>query len=176
MQEAKRALEELSQDSRIEYIEEDGKVYPTQYYLRGDHHRRLKQTTPYGIPMVQADLAATGTKKKKICIIDTGYDLGHQDLPTADVMGDPPSWAPFPWNIDPHGHGKYLFHIHFIDCFSFSLTLPNLRHSCCRHYCCPGQQQGCDRCHRWTRTTLYRTSLWSYWRLVLLLNPCQCCL
>jgi serine protease len=50
-------------------------------------------------------------EKVKICIVDTGYDLGHPDLPgTADgVTGwDTGEATKGIWNIDQQGHGSHV--------------------------------------------------------------------
>ncbi|CAH9067892.1 hypothetical protein PSECIP111951_03931 [Pseudoalteromonas holothuriae] len=72
----------LRNDSQIEYVEED---LP---------RRLMSQTQPYGIAMVQADLvddsvASAANGGKKICVIDSGLDLPHEDMGTrgATVSG-----------------------------------------------------------------------------------------
>ncbi len=67
---AKRALE---MDSSIELIETDHPRY------------LMAQSQPYGIGMVQADqvndsVASAAAGGKKICIIDSGLDLPHEDM------------------------------------------------------------------------------------------------
>eukprot|EP00568_Trieres_chinensis_P006613 CAMPEP_0183292170 /NCGR_PEP_ID=MMETSP0160_2-20130417/1326_1 /TAXON_ID=2839 ORGANISM="Odontella Sinensis, Strain Grunow 1884" /NCGR_SAMPLE_ID=MMETSP0160_2 /ASSEMBLY_ACC=CAM_ASM_000250 /LENGTH=1110 /DNA_ID=CAMNT_0025453089 /DNA_START=101 /DNA_END=3433 /DNA_ORIENTATION=+ len=77
--------------------------------------RRLIQDTPWGIIKVQADQSEMGPSKQDImiCVIDTGYDVNHEDLP-----GDPPvtGYSPYLeddvesnefWNVDGHGHGTH---------------------------------------------------------------------
>jgi serine protease len=63
----------LSYDNDIEYVEED---LP---------RRLMAQSQPYGIGMVQADLvddsvASANNGGKKICVIDSGLDLPHEDM------------------------------------------------------------------------------------------------
>lgn len=64
----------------------------------------------YGLGMVQANLiheAAYGGNVK-VCVMDTGYDLGHEDLPAANVDGtnDPGTGA---WNdFNVHFHGTHV--------------------------------------------------------------------
>ena len=49
--------------------------------------------------------------RKKVCILDTGYDLGHQDLPTnsggSEVSGRG-TCNNCPWNQDSNSHGTFL--------------------------------------------------------------------
>jgi subtilisin family serine protease len=63
---------------------------------------------PYGIEMVQADLvsdAAAGTRT--VCIIDSGYDMGHPDLQTAGVTGVNDAGTGT-WYTDENGHGTHV--------------------------------------------------------------------
>jgi serine protease len=72
-----------------------GNVDPSSS-LRGDGNRRLPETVPYGITMVQADQVAHAVANRKtICIMDSGYALGHPDLPStaADVNGYSTEWS-----------------------------------------------------------------------------------
>merc|ERR1712174_152147 len=45
----------------------------------------------------------------KVCVADTGYDLGHEDTPKDnDVTGtDNPEYSNDRWDRDPHGHGTH---------------------------------------------------------------------
>ena len=66
-------LQTLQEDSNVEYVEED---LP---------RRLMSQETPYGISLVQADLvddmvASAASGGKKICVIDSGLDLPHEDM------------------------------------------------------------------------------------------------
>ncbi|MBA6398705.1 S8 family serine peptidase [Colwellia sp. BRX10-4] len=63
----------LAMDNNVEYVEED---LPRRF---------MAQTVPYGIGMVQADqvddmIASANAGGKKICIIDSGLDLPHEDM------------------------------------------------------------------------------------------------
>jgi len=88
------AVPALARSPGVEYVEEDPKRYP------------LADTTPYGIPMVQADLLDAGTGGNTlVCIIDSGYDVNHEDLPGA--TGTPTSGSS-PWNRDGLQHGTHV--------------------------------------------------------------------
>jgi serine protease len=46
------------------------------------------ETTPYGIKMVQADQVASGNHgSRKVCIIDSGYYMAHEDLQNGECDG-----------------------------------------------------------------------------------------
>ena len=119
------ALEQLRNDPNIEYIEDDiiasiavdDTDYYSSSYLRssingsGGGDRRLQgQTVPYGIPLVQADQVDNLTNErcvKKICVVDSGYDLGHVDLPRgADVTGFSTVGRPYDSQLESN-HGMY---------------------------------------------------------------------
>ena len=71
-----RALKGLQRNPNIEYIEVDAPRFP------------MSQTTPWGIPMVQADsklLSHAKPGNTLVCIIDSGYSNGHEDLPVLDA-------------------------------------------------------------------------------------------
>ena len=89
-----RALQALQNNPAVEFIEEDVKRFP------------MAQSTPYGVTMVQADQVwATGTTgaNRKVCIIDSGFYMGHEDLQTSGVTGYPAGW-----NTDSCHHGSHV--------------------------------------------------------------------
>eukprot|EP00588_Corethron_pennatum_P014445 CAMPEP_0194278538 /NCGR_PEP_ID=MMETSP0169-20130528/11595_1 /TAXON_ID=218684 /ORGANISM="Corethron pennatum, Strain L29A3" /LENGTH=477 /DNA_ID=CAMNT_0039022751 /DNA_START=90 /DNA_END=1523 /DNA_ORIENTATION=- len=105
------AIETLKASKNIEMVEEDLEVslLPT---IPGDSPSTASEDTPYGITMVQApELWAITEKRKKmtVCVIDTGYNAGHEDLPTKsdhDVDG----WnggTGGVWDVDGNGHGTH---------------------------------------------------------------------
>ena len=114
------ALNELSNNPNIEYIEMDALRYSTgdpKNFLRGIHHRddvgvdqshrHLVERTPYGIGMVQAD-QVDDQGGIKICIIDSGYSLEHPDLPnvaTGLVTGEGDE---LDWGKDLCSHGTFI--------------------------------------------------------------------
>ena len=71
------------------------------------HGRRLAEETPYGINMVNASHVwpETPLANIKICVVDTGYDLGHVDLPTDGVQGYD-QYGQL-WSNDGNSHGTH---------------------------------------------------------------------
>ena len=102
-------IEALSARAEIEFIEIDPKRY------------LMAETVGYGIPMVEASLVSESVvDPRKVCIIDTGFDLSHPDLQALRVTGD--NQVQFttvngtvyytidngPWQNDPNGHGTAM--------------------------------------------------------------------
>ncbi|HEY9043763.1 MAG TPA: S8 family serine peptidase [Rheinheimera sp.] len=86
-------LAALAQDSTIELIEEDYKRYP------------MAQQIPYGYTMVQANQVSDDfASNQKVCVIDSGLDLPHEDFLSANITGTNNSgtgnWSD---NGGPHG-------------------------------------------------------------------------
>ena len=76
------AVAALRNNPNVQSIEEDPLRFP------------FADTVPYGISMVQADQVdepAPGEPHRKVCIIDSGYSLGHPDLPTTATGVDDPN-------------------------------------------------------------------------------------
>jgi subtilisin family serine protease len=68
------------------------------------------QLVPYGIPLVQADKMPSGdanASNRKICIIDSGYDLAHPDLNGNSVTGEYDSGTGN-WSTDENHHGTHV--------------------------------------------------------------------
>ncbi|MDR8015149.1 S8 family serine peptidase [Ectopseudomonas guguanensis] len=92
-------LKQLQANPAIDYIELD----PRRYLMA--------EQVPYGIPMVQADLLPDNAiSNMKVCIVDSGYDLGHQDLPSAGITGNDGygSVNSGNWYEDGDGHGTHV--------------------------------------------------------------------
>merc|ERR1712157_315396 len=90
----------------------DSTVYATELV----RSRQLAEEEPYGIGMVLEDVAwwkdkfanSPPTGSSKVCVVDTGYGNGHEDLPTLDQNADghgPQSSGE--WYIDGHSHGTH---------------------------------------------------------------------
>jgi serine protease len=90
------AVQGLSRNPNIEYIETDPIRVP------------FAQTTPYGIPMVQANLVSdAAAANRTVCIIDSGYYMSHEDLQNSGVTGTTDSGTGDPF-IDGCGHGTHV--------------------------------------------------------------------
>jgi serine protease len=91
------ALEGLARNPAIEYVEED----PKRYLMAED--------VPYGITAVQANLvAALDNASTQVCIIDSGYNLGHEDLPSSNVAGHDDPNGSGNWYQDENSHGTHV--------------------------------------------------------------------
>ena len=103
------AVAGLSRNRNVAYVEEDAKRYPMALTSPSATPYASGQTEPWGIRAVQADLLPQGdslTGNRKVCIIDSGYYMGHEDLPgTSRVTGYSGN---LPWNQDGSGHGTHV--------------------------------------------------------------------
>lgn len=89
-------LNALRNNPNVEFVEDDVKRYA------------LAQTVPFGIPMVQADqVSDSGSGNRKVCIIDSGYDISHEDLNGNNVTGSNDSGSGL-WYSDESHHGTHV--------------------------------------------------------------------
>ncbi len=105
-----QALAGLSRNPNVEYVEEDAKRYPYASATPSDGSPyQTGQLVPYGITMVQADqFAGTDLSTRKVCIIDSGYSRGHEDLSAAgNVTGEFDSGTGW-WYTDENHHGTHV--------------------------------------------------------------------
>ncbi len=68
------------------------------------------EVVPYGIPMVQADqVTFNAGAGRKICIIDSGFDITHPDLQKTGLTGvDLTTTQLGDWNTDENSHGTHV--------------------------------------------------------------------
>jgi len=92
-----QALRGLRNNPNIKLIERDAPRFP------------MAQTTPYGIPMVQADQLSDSVNAGviKVCIIDSGIDSAHEDLSSGNLDGTDVSGTG-DWKQDTCGHGSHV--------------------------------------------------------------------
>jgi serine protease len=91
------AVQALQRNPNVRSIAEDVRRYP------------FSQTVPYGITMVQADRFSEGpdAANRKVCVVDSGYYTGHEDLPVGSVTGtNNPGTGN--WFQDACGHGTHV--------------------------------------------------------------------
>ncbi len=94
-----QALAGLQRNPNIDYIEDDVRRFPL---AAGGG-----EIAPYGVAMVQADQLTMGATARKVCIIDSGYNRGHEDLPIAGVSGEYDSGTGW-WYTDENSHGTHV--------------------------------------------------------------------
>ena len=85
----------MSSNPAVESIELDPRRY------------RLAQTVPYGVTQLGADQLSPFGAPRKVCIIDSGYDFDHPDLPKIGVTGEaqPQTGA---WDNPGDSHGTHV--------------------------------------------------------------------
>jgi len=115
----KAALNGILNNPFVIDVEEDAERYPISARAGHVTEEALDvvdangQVVPYGIDMVQArdvwdvnrDAGAPTGATRTLCIIDTGYYQGHEDLPNA-VGGY--SQVDDDWSRDGYGHGSHV--------------------------------------------------------------------
>ena len=69
----------------------------------------LSEMTPYGITKVQALMVPDDlVSNRKVCVVDTGYNRGHPDLPNGNqVTGYTGTYTAGNWYEDLDGHGTH---------------------------------------------------------------------
>ena len=109
----------LHQNAAIRSIEEDRMDFAVDGWsdqiqnsdkIKDFNGRRLAEQTPYGIAMVNANWSGfpgTPQEVKKVCVVDTGYNNAHEDLPLLDEDNDGANGYGQEWHIDGHGHGSH---------------------------------------------------------------------
>mmetsp|Transcript_49355 Transcript_49355/g.119700 ORF Transcript_49355/g.119700 Transcript_49355/m.119700 type:complete len:891 (+) Transcript_49355:617-3289(+) len=75
--------------------------------------RRLAQSVPYGVSLIDADSFWTAKNNKgsgaKVCIIDTGIRDDHEDFAGSTISGSSNSRTVVtPYNVDQNGHGTHV--------------------------------------------------------------------
>lgn len=77
--------------------------------------RRLAEAKQYGIDLTQSSSVWSHTLSNpssypntpvKVCIIDTGYDVTHEDLPKENITGTRTSYGDY--LVDGDGHGTHV--------------------------------------------------------------------
>lgn len=98
----------LQNSPLVKSIELDARRYPLQVNPPWSDVTTGGETKPYGIQMVQADqLTDINASNRKVCIIDSGYSINHEDLQDGSVTSSPDSGTGDPF-VDNDGHGTHV--------------------------------------------------------------------
>jgi serine protease len=94
------AVQALRNHPRVRSIVEDVPRFPFS----------TTETMPYGIPMVEANQVEAGADlaQANVCVIDSGYFLGHEDLPPAGTVSGTNNLGTGNWYQDRCGHGTHV--------------------------------------------------------------------
>ena len=108
----------MAEDPEVVLVEPDPRRYrvvasrarPSSTDIRPAATSASTQVIPYGVSAVKA-VGLTGVPSAgiKVCVIDSGYDLGHEDKPAKPIVSgqDDPAGAGV-WTRDPSGHGTHV--------------------------------------------------------------------
>ena len=67
-----------------------------------------EENIPPGITAVQSfNVSDSLVSNRKVCIIDSGYDINHPDLQSTDITGFQYN-STYPWDEDPDSHGTHV--------------------------------------------------------------------
>jgi subtilisin family serine protease len=103
------ALKGLENNPNVDYIEADVVRRPFALTSASAKPYAGGQLVPYGIKLVQADqLPDTDIGNRKVCIIDSGYDVKHEDLSANSVAGDNDPAGTGLWSTDENHHGTHV--------------------------------------------------------------------
>jgi serine protease len=100
-------LQAFEEDEDVEFVEEDRRRYILQH--TNIAARNLAEFTPYGIKLVRAlDVSDKYISNRQVCIIDTGYDITHQDLPKPTATGTNGVNGMLWYKDEYSGHGTHV--------------------------------------------------------------------
>jgi len=99
------AVAKIRANKRVSFVEDDVMQHAMEV---SSPDSTLAQEVPYGITMVQADqVPDTPAFRKKICIIDSGYETAHEDLDGNNVTGENLTTSG-EWFTDELHHGTHV--------------------------------------------------------------------
>jgi serine protease len=111
------ALDGISRNPNVVLVEEDSLRFPIGVMESQELMSLPDQVVPYGIDMVQArdvwdanrdgvvDSGAVTASNRKICIIDSGFYIDHEDFQGINVSGYNGNLT---WYQDGSGHGSHV--------------------------------------------------------------------
>ena len=105
---AMAGLRRVELDAKRQAIPVSQRILPLAADLPAElGHQDKKDFIPWGISAVQAHVFRPDPKNPRtVCIVDSGYMLGHPDLPVTNVSGTDEGAGP--WNQDGVGHGTHV--------------------------------------------------------------------
>jgi len=93
----------------IEAIEHDTIMHVDRISAPSHGRKIAAQDTPYGIGHVKAEeVSDEFVSNMKVCIIDSGYDINHDDLPSDPSIVTGKSFVNGRWDQDPNSHGTHV--------------------------------------------------------------------
>ena len=97
----------LPEEEDLSHLSKERSIDPTK-------RKALKEVTPWGIEMIQADQLQMGSDPVTVCIADTGLAVNHTDFQASAyinitgedyILNDGQVWK---WDEDRSGHGTHL--------------------------------------------------------------------
>lgn len=93
----------------IKYFKEDTILYINNTTLRDEEKIQMAETTPYGIKYVKAmNVQDDNSSTRKVCIVDSGYDINHPDLPNNPAISGQSFVPGYDWDTDEVSHGTHV--------------------------------------------------------------------
>jgi len=101
-----RAMAVMLTQSQLEVMQQNPAIASIE---RDSLRHMMADEVPFGIPLVQANQVAFGGDPGfKICMVDSGFDLGHPDLPSGIRVTGESAPGIGPWFEDGSGHGTHV--------------------------------------------------------------------
>lgn len=101
-------IDALRKHAAVDLVEDDVLRYPMRASSKMARPSALVEAAPYGISAVQADqVSFNAAGAKKVCIIDSGYDINHEDLQNTNVTGENLT-SETDWFDDKSQHGTHV--------------------------------------------------------------------
>lgn len=101
-----RDVQIMEERDDVDYVEMDHKVYMLN---ANKNHETNNENAPWGIRMVKAMwVSPDQMANQKVCIIDSGLEARHKDLPRWQSRVNGSSNGAGPWSKDEDGHGTHV--------------------------------------------------------------------
>lgn len=107
-------------------ISKPTKSKPAKTIRTNKKRRNLAEEIPWGINAIQANGVQPGSDAGDIvvCVVDTGYDTTHTDLPGRDSVNgtdnelykDSDDFDGYEWHVDEDWHGTHVSYVLYLSC------------------------------------------------------------